>query len=162
MNRSDRFAWVELTARWLPEIERIEQACFTAPWSRAGLESDLLSPTSRWYGAADRQTGRLAAFLGVHICLDEAEIVNVATHPDYRRLGLAEELLREFLRLHPALSQIFLEVRESNTAARMPPEKNTQRKTQKDSANGTVGGIGVLFLIFYDANAAAAVVKSTS
>ena len=119
MNRSDRFAWVELTARWLPEIERIEQACFTAPWSRAGLESDLLSPTSHWYGAADRQTGRLAAFLGVHICLDEAEIVNVATHPDYRRLGLAEELLREFLRLHPALSQIFLEVRESNTAARM-------------------------------------------
>ena len=118
MNRSDRFAWVELTVRWLPEIERIEQACFTAPWSRAGLESDLLSPTSRWYGAADRQTGRLAAFLGVHICLDEAEIVNVATHPDYRRLGLAEELLREFLRLHPALSQIFLEVRESNTAAR--------------------------------------------
>ncbi|MDD6274164.1 MAG: ribosomal protein S18-alanine N-acetyltransferase [Clostridiaceae bacterium] len=118
MNRSDRFAWVELTARWLPEIERIEQACFTAPWSRAGLESDLLSPTSHWYGAADRQTGRLAAFLGVHICLDEAEIVNVATHPDYRRLGLAEELLREFLRLHPALSQIFLEVRESNTAAR--------------------------------------------
>ena len=118
MNRSDRFAWVELTVRWLPEIERIEQACFTAPWSRAGLESDLLNPTSCWYGAADRQTGRLAAFLGVHICLDEAEIVNVATHPDYRRLGLAEELLREFLRLHPALSQIFLEVRESNTAAR--------------------------------------------
>lgn len=37
-----------------------------------------------------------------------------------------------------------------------------QRKTQKDSANGTVGGIEVLFLIFYDANAAAAVVKSTS
>lgn len=118
MNRSDRFEWVELTARWLSEMERLEQACFTAPWSRAGLESDLLSPTSRWYGAADRQTGRLAAFLGVHICLDEAEIVNVATHPDYRRLGLAEELLREFLRLHPALSQIFLEVRESNTAAR--------------------------------------------
>ncbi len=118
MNRSDRFEWVELTARWLSEMERMEQACFTAPWSRAGLESDLLSPTSRWYGAADRQTGRLAAFLGVHICLDEAEIVNVATHPDYRRLGLAEELLREFLRLHPALSQIFLEVRESNTAAR--------------------------------------------
>lgn len=118
MNRSDRFAWVELTARWLSEMERMEQACFTAPWSRAGLESDLLSPTSRWYGAADRQTGHLAAFLGVHICLDEAEIVNVATHPDYRRLGLAEELLREFLRLHPALSQIFLEVRESNTAAR--------------------------------------------
>ena len=118
MNRSDRFEWVELTARGLSEMERLEQACFTAPWSRAGLESDLLSPTSRWYGAADRQTGRLAAFLGVHICLDEAEIVNVATHPDYRRLGLAEELLREFLRLHPALSQIFLEVRESNTAAR--------------------------------------------
>ena len=118
MNRSDRFEWVELTARWLSEMERLEQTCFTAPWSRAGLESDLLSPTSRWYGAADRQTGRLAAFLGVHICLDEAEIVNVATHPDYRRLGLAEELLREFLRLHPALSQIFLEVRESNTAAR--------------------------------------------
>lgn len=121
--RDRHFELIELSAQWLREVERVEQACFSAPWSRAGLESDLLSTTSHWYGAVDQKTGRLAAFLGAHIVCDEAEIVNVATFPDYRRNGLAKALIRELFRRHPGLTQVFLEVRDSNAAARALYEK---------------------------------------
>jgi len=51
----------------------------------------------------------------------EREILNVAVHPDFRRLGIASELLRaEFVRW-PGTH--FLEVRESNAAARQLYER---------------------------------------
>lgn len=118
-----RFDLHVLSAQWLSEVERVEQACFSAPWSRAGLESDILGPCSYWYGAVDQKNGRLAAFLGAHVIADEAEIVNVATAPAYRRLGLAAALIEHLLHAHPGLAQIFLEVRASNTAAQALYEK---------------------------------------
>ena len=57
--------------------------------------------------------------------LDEANIVNVATHPDFRRRGCAEALLGEmekFLTEH-GVTDVYLEVRRSNTPARTLYEK---------------------------------------
>lgn len=48
---------------------------------------------------------------------DESELLNLAVDPEHRRKGVATALLRDFRRRHPA--SVFLEVRESNTAARM-------------------------------------------
>lgn len=118
-----RFNLQPLSTQWLSEIERIEQSCFTAPWSRMGLESDILSACSYWYGAVEQRSGRLAAFLGAHIITEEAEIVNLATDPAYRRLGLAAALIEHLLKIHPGLTQIFLEVRASNTAAQFLYQK---------------------------------------
>ena len=119
----ERFDLIEISAQWLSEVERVEQACFSAPWSRAGLQGDILSPCSYWYGAAERRTGRLAAFLGAHVIGDEAEIVNIATYPAYRRLGLAAALIEVLFQKHPGLTQVFLEVRASNAAAQALYEK---------------------------------------
>ena len=113
-----RFTALRLTPDWAPQLHAVELCCFTVPWSEAAFEGDLAGPFAEWTGIYDEQESRLAAFLGTHVILDEAEIVNVATHPDYRRMGLARWLLEDFFRTHPALSQSFLEVRESNTAAR--------------------------------------------
>lgn len=123
MRMDERFELIELSAQWVSEVERIEQACFSAPWSRAGLQGDILSPCSHWYGAAERRTGRLAAFLGAHVIGDEAEIVNLATYPAYRRLGLAAALIEALFFSHPGLKQVFLEVRASNAAAQALYEK---------------------------------------
>jgi ribosomal-protein-alanine N-acetyltransferase len=46
----------------------------------------------------------------------EREILNVAVHSDFRRLGIATQLLRDEMANHPGAH--FLEVRESNIAAR--------------------------------------------
>ncbi len=61
--------------------------------------------------------GKIAGFLVSRPVADkEREILNIAVHPDFRRLHVATELLQTELSRHPGVH--FLEVRESNTAAR--------------------------------------------
>lgn len=49
---------------------------------------------------------------------DEAEITSVAVSPEQRRKGIAGELMTAYLQVLPKITQsIFLEVRESNSAA---------------------------------------------
>ena len=60
----------------------------------------------------------LAGFLVWRPVADgEAELLNLAVAPRFRRQGIARELLKPLLNL-PG-SRVFLEVRESNLAARM-------------------------------------------
>jgi [ribosomal protein S18]-alanine N-acetyltransferase len=59
--------------------------------------------------------GQIAAFLVTRqTAPDEAEILNLAVDPDYRRRGLARKLLAAAFRQPRTF---FLEVRQSNTAA---------------------------------------------
>jgi len=61
--------------------------------------------------------GCIAGFLaGRTVCPGEHEILNLAVNPDYRRRGAARSLLAAWLSTRAG--QVFLEVRESNTAAR--------------------------------------------
>ncbi len=61
--------------------------------------------------------GRIAGFVVSRQVGDqEREILNVAVHHDFRRLGIASELLRTELASHTGVH--FLEVRESNAPAR--------------------------------------------
>jgi ribosomal-protein-alanine N-acetyltransferase len=66
-----------------------------------------------WLAVAD---ARVVGFVVWRSMADEREILNLAVHPGYRRLGIAEALLRAVLGETPA--SWYLEVRESNTAAR--------------------------------------------
>ena len=63
------------------------------------------------------QAGRVVGFL-VSRRLDarESEILNLAVAPDARRLGIGRGLVGAFLEGHPG--EVYLEVRESNLAAR--------------------------------------------
>ncbi|MGD0437958.1 MAG: GNAT family N-acetyltransferase [Bryobacteraceae bacterium] len=61
--------------------------------------------------------GNIAGFIVSRRVADrEREILNVAVHPDFRRLGIGTELLQAECARWPGSH--FLEVRESNTAAR--------------------------------------------
>ncbi len=61
--------------------------------------------------------GRIAGFVVTRrVAEGEREILNVAVHPQHRRLGIATELLRREIARWPGAH--FLEVRESNTPAR--------------------------------------------
>ena len=59
-------------------------------------------------------TGLICGFFAA----DEAEITSVAVSPRHRRRGIAAKLMEEYLyKLPEATNSIFLEVRESNSAA---------------------------------------------
>ena len=61
--------------------------------------------------------GRIAGFVVSRQIADrEREILNVAVHPDFRRLRIATQLLKDEIISHPGAH--FLEVRESNAPAR--------------------------------------------
>jgi len=59
--------------------------------------------------------GRVVGFLVTRAVADEVEILNLAVDPANRRSGVARALLRPVLEAAPG--SVFLEVRESNTAA---------------------------------------------
>ena len=107
-----------LTPEMLDEAAQIEKLCFSEPWSREALLYMCKSPNT--HAVAVMLDGRLAAYGGCEFVLDEASIVNIATHPDFRRRGCASaviDALEEFLS-SKGVENVFLEVRVSNTPAR--------------------------------------------
>lgn len=63
--------------------------------------------------------GMLTSFILLRRVLDEAEVLTLATHPDFRRRGLAGRLLAEAesALAKQGVSRFFLEVRMDNVAA---------------------------------------------
>ena len=109
----------------IPEAAEIERLCFSEPWSESALSYMCTSQNTRAVAVIDKECGRLAAYGGAQYVLDEGNIVNIATHPDYRRRGLATAVMRE---LESRLKErgveiVFLEVRQSNIPARTLYEK---------------------------------------
>ena len=98
-------------------IAEIEKLCFSDPWSENSIASELGNRLSLWLVALDGDT--VAGYIGSQSVLDEADMMNVAVHPDYRRQGIGQKLV---LALSDALREnnirgLMLEVRESNTPA---------------------------------------------
>jgi ribosomal-protein-alanine N-acetyltransferase len=109
----------------ISEAAEIERLCFSEPWSEDALLYMCTAPITHAVAVIERSSGRLAAYGGCEYVLDEANIVNVATHPDFRRRGCAEALLgkmEEFLS-ERGVADVYLEVRVSNTPARTLYEK---------------------------------------
>ena len=65
-------------------------------------------------------SGSLLGFLAARQVADEAEILNIAVHRDFRRKGAASALLRAAIEKfrQSAITRLYLELRESNLAAR--------------------------------------------
>jgi ribosomal-protein-alanine N-acetyltransferase len=79
--------------------------------------------------------GRICGFLAARVIADEAEILNMAVDPAYRRKGIGSTLLSAATSAAQAQNakNIYLEVRESNSAAisfyrRHGFEKTTERR----------------------------------
>lgn len=106
-----------MTEDHVPQIAEIEKLCFSDPWSEKSVASELSNRLSLWLVALDGDT--VAGYVGSQSVLDEADMMNVAVHPDYRRQGIGRDLV---LTLTEALQKkgirgLMLEVRQSNAPA---------------------------------------------
>ena len=103
------------------DIVDLEEMCFAFPMSEANARSFLLSENSAAFVCRETENaGKLCAYCGAICVLDEAQVLNVATDPDFRRRGLGRlvvEALIDEVRKR-GVTSITLEVRESNSAAR--------------------------------------------
>lgn len=101
----------------LSQIANIEKLCFSDPWSENALEL-LLKENCVSFAVTDGES--VLAYGGMMTVLDEGHVLNIATHPDYRKRGFAREIMHSFYNVaeQKGLSVMFLEVREHNMAAR--------------------------------------------
>ena len=109
---------VPMNADHLDEIAELEQVCFSTPWSRNMLVEELQNDCAAFLVALDDQ-GHVAGYAGLQVILDEGYITNVAVQPEYRRQGVAGQLLAVFLNFAKGnhLAFLTLEVRASNYGA---------------------------------------------
>ena len=117
-NKKVRIYPERLTVADLEGTAEIEKLCFGAhAWSQSSLE--LLTKEGIGVGMVCRRDGKVVAYGGMLCVVDEGQITNIATHPDYRRQGYGAAVV-EALKKHAKnnrLDVITLEVRESNAAA---------------------------------------------
>jgi len=101
----------------LPEVAELETLCFAEPWSENALRL-LLGDGA--IGVVLLECGRVVAYGGMTTVLDEGAVTNIAVHPDARRRGFGRAVTAELLRIasEQRIQTVFLEVRESNAAAR--------------------------------------------
>lgn len=109
---------VPMNADHLDELERLERICFSRPWSRRMLAEELDNACAAFLVAQD-DDGTVLGYAGLLVVADEGYITNVAVFPEYRRHGIAAQLIQVFLDFAQAnqLAFLTLEVRPSNTAA---------------------------------------------
>lgn len=110
---------VPMTADHLEELEKLERICFSRPWSRKMLAEELENQCAAFLVAEDSISGRVLGYAGLMVVADEGYITNVAVFPEYRRQGIAAQILQVFLQFAAAnhLAFLTLEVRPSNAAA---------------------------------------------
>lgn len=109
---------VPLSKELVPEVAAIEALCFSEPWSeQAYLEA--CAKEDYLYLAALDEKGHAVGMCGLIIGPFEAEVMNVAVHPDHRGQGIAQKLMRAVLAAGEArgVKEYTLEVRVSNVAA---------------------------------------------
>ena len=109
---------IQEAARWmLPQLERLEEECFSVPWTPEQLLSEFPDESHLFLTAVEGE--RVLGYVGMMHVLDEGYISNVAVAPAYRRRGLGDRLIGELLERAKALRLAFvtLEVRESNAPA---------------------------------------------
>ena len=105
-------------------IAALEKLCFSDPWSRNSIVSELNNEWSFWLVAVDGDT--VAGYIGSQLVPPEADVMNLAVAPAYRRQGVGQSLLNAltFELKQRQISSLSLEVRLSNTPARTLYEKN--------------------------------------
>jgi [ribosomal protein S18]-alanine N-acetyltransferase len=108
----------------LDDVHQIELASFSSPWPPNAYRSELETNRLANYLVV-RAAGRLIAFGGMWLMVDEAHITTFAVHPAWRRQRIGERLLLAFLDLaiDRHAREATLEVRLSNIGARRLYEK---------------------------------------
>ena len=106
-----------MTDQTVDAVAQLESQCFSTPWSHKDLIAELKNPWAIWITAMENDA--LAGYLGIQYGPDGADIMSIATSPDFRGKGIAKQLLSHMESQLKALNLkwITLEVRPSNASA---------------------------------------------
>lgn len=108
------------------EVVRLEALSYGEHhWSKESFYNELSNNLAHYYCAVDEEN-TLLGYAGCWHIFDEAHITTLSVHPDYRKKGVAQNLIFSIVDdcYKNKIKYITLEVRESNIAAISLYEKN--------------------------------------
>lgn len=108
---------------------KIEEMCFSKPWSENSFKSALENQCSKFFAA--KKNGLLAGFSGMYTAAQsEGYVYNIAVNPAFQKQGIGTALTLKLLEYSEKnhLEFLSLEVRESNDSAISIYEKCGFRK----------------------------------
>ena len=97
----------------------LEEMAFSMPWHKESFIEMIENKDALYLVADDEQDGVIGC-CGVRSIVGEGDISNVVVHPDYRKKGVAYQMLNELLSRAEqefGIKEFTLEVRCSNAAA---------------------------------------------
>ena len=107
----------------LDEVMKIENQCFSVPWTRDSMEGELFSLMKYYYVAL--VDGKIAGYGGMWHVVTEGHITNIAVSPEHRRQGIGSAIVERLMQTakEKEMLGVTLEVRVSNEAAKNLYEK---------------------------------------
>ena len=107
----------KMNAGQVAQIADLEKICFSDPWSENSIAFELENKLAHWLVAQEGEM--VAGYIGSQTVLGETDMMNVAVHPDFRRRGIAEALVKRLVEDLKAMEShcLTLEVRASNAPA---------------------------------------------
>jgi ribosomal-protein-alanine N-acetyltransferase len=114
---SCKFQVAPVSSFWVDRLEEIDSTWNPRSWSRKLFEREFSNPVSRVRGVFDDEL--LVGYLIAHVVMDEAHIVSLGLHPDWRRCGAGTYLLTDYLRMSrlEGVRVVTLDVRQGNLPA---------------------------------------------
>ena len=109
--------YIKMTQAHVAQVAQLEKLCFSLPWSENSVASELRNPLSLWIVAVEGET--LAGYVGSQSVMGEADMMNLAVQPEFRRQGVGETLVSALVAAlaEQKVSSLTLEVRASNAPA---------------------------------------------
>lgn len=110
--------YVMMSEAHIDGMVEVEEQCFSSGFARRNFEKELENRFSVYVVAEEEK--KVLGYAGLWEICGEADIINVGVHKEYRRQGIAYELIKKLIEKcnERQVSVINLEVRKSNTAAR--------------------------------------------
>ena len=115
---NDRMAIVPMTASDIAAVLRIEKASFSTVWPSDAFYNELSTNRVAHYFVG-RMAGRIVAYGGIWVILEDSHVTTLAVDPAYRGRRLGEVMLLRLIdeAIERGAAWMTLEVRESNTVA---------------------------------------------
>jgi len=104
----------------LPEVRTIETLSFSNPWSDNTFRGEIQNTSVSYPMVVVEKPGdRVVGYIIYWHVREDVQVNNIAVHPDLRRRGIGEALMRHVIEKVRANGATFmtLEVRPSNAAA---------------------------------------------
>jgi ribosomal-protein-alanine N-acetyltransferase len=107
-----------MRAEDIATVLHVESLCFTTPWPRNAFLNELTDNKLAHYFVG-RFEGRIIAYCGLWVILEDSHITTVAVEPMHQRKRFGEQMVVKLIdeAIERGARWITLEVRESNIAA---------------------------------------------